>query len=291
MRPPTLRDVAEAASVHVATASRALNPDTRSLVSSTTAERVLQAAKALDYRPNPIARSLRTARTDTVGLVIPDLTNPLVPPMVRGVADVLDPGRLRRLDRQHRQRPGPGDRPDRVAAGQAGRRPHRRDRPPRAPLAGAVARRGRAHRAGQPSPRRRPHPVGHRRQRRRQRAGRRAPGRPRPPPDRARVRPADPLHRAGPPPRLPAGDPRPRAAGGPRAAGHLRGLDRAGGRARASASCSTAACEFTAVVAGHDRVALGCLRRTDRAGAVLSRGRQRRRVQRHALHGQDAARR
>jgi LacI family transcriptional regulator len=91
VRPPTLRDVAEAASVHVATASRALNPDTRSLVSSTTAERVLQAAKALDYRPNPIARSLRTARTDTVGLVIPDLTNPLVPPMVRGVADVLTP--------------------------------------------------------------------------------------------------------------------------------------------------------------------------------------------------------
>lgn len=91
VRPPTLRDVAEAASVHVATASRALNADTRSLVSSTTAERVLQAAKALDYRPNPIARSLRTARTETVGLVIPDLTNPLVPPMVRGVADVLDP--------------------------------------------------------------------------------------------------------------------------------------------------------------------------------------------------------
>jgi LacI family transcriptional regulator len=91
VRPPTLRDVAEAASVHVATASRALNPDTRSLVSSSTAERVLQAAKALDYRPNPIARSLRTARTDTVGLVIPDLTNPLVPPMVRGVADVLAP--------------------------------------------------------------------------------------------------------------------------------------------------------------------------------------------------------
>jgi LacI family transcriptional regulator len=86
-----LRDVAQAASVHVATASRALNPDTRSLVSSTTAERVLQAAKALDYRPNPIARSLRTARSDTVGLVIPDLTNPLVPPMVRGVADVMTP--------------------------------------------------------------------------------------------------------------------------------------------------------------------------------------------------------
>jgi LacI family transcriptional regulator len=91
MRPATLRDVAEAASVHVATASRALNPGTRSLVSPRTADRVLKAAKALDYRPNPIARSLRTARTHTVGIVIPDLTNPLVPPMVRGAADVLAP--------------------------------------------------------------------------------------------------------------------------------------------------------------------------------------------------------
>src|SRR3712207_5069158 len=91
VRPPTLRDVAEAASVHVATASRALNPGTRSLVSPTTAQRVLQAAKELDYRPNPIARSLRTSRTHTVGIVIPALTNPLVPPMVRGVADVLSP--------------------------------------------------------------------------------------------------------------------------------------------------------------------------------------------------------
>lgn len=91
MRLPTLRDVAEAASVHVATASRALNPETRALVSARTADRVLQAAKALDYRPNPLARSLRTARSHTVGLVVPDLTNPLVPEMVRGVADVLDP--------------------------------------------------------------------------------------------------------------------------------------------------------------------------------------------------------
>lgn len=91
MRLPTLRDVAAAASVHVATASRALNPATRSLVSISTAERVVRAARSLGYRPNPIARSLKTARSDSVGLVIPDLTNPLVPPMVRGAEDVLSP--------------------------------------------------------------------------------------------------------------------------------------------------------------------------------------------------------
>jgi LacI family transcriptional regulator len=91
VRPPTLRDVAEAASVHVGTASRALNPGTRARVSRSTADRVLKAAKELGYRPNPMARSLRTARTNTVGLVIPDLTNPLVAPLVRGVESVLAP--------------------------------------------------------------------------------------------------------------------------------------------------------------------------------------------------------
>jgi LacI family transcriptional regulator len=91
VRPPTLRDVAEAASVHVGTASRALNPGTRSRVSRSTADRVLKAATELGYRPNPMARSLRTARTHTVGLVIPDLTNPLLAPMVRGVESVLAP--------------------------------------------------------------------------------------------------------------------------------------------------------------------------------------------------------
>ena len=91
MRTPTLRDVAEAAGVHAATASRALNPATRRLVNADTARRVLHAAETLGYQPNPIARSLKTARSGTVGLVIPDLTNPLFPPIVRGVEAVLNP--------------------------------------------------------------------------------------------------------------------------------------------------------------------------------------------------------
>jgi LacI family transcriptional regulator len=91
VRPPTLRDVAQRAGVHPATASRALNPQTRSLVNEATASRVLKVAESLGYRPNPIARSLKTARSGTVGLVIPDLTNPLFPPIVRGIEDVLGP--------------------------------------------------------------------------------------------------------------------------------------------------------------------------------------------------------
>lgn len=88
---PTLRDVADAAGVHAATASRALNPDTRGLVNAETARRVLRAAESLGYHPNPIARGLKTAKTRTIGVVIPDLTNPLFPPIVRGIEDVLGP--------------------------------------------------------------------------------------------------------------------------------------------------------------------------------------------------------
>lgn len=89
VRQPTLQDVADSAGVHRATASRALNPATRHLVNAETAERVEQAAQTLGYRPNPIARSLKTSRSASVGLVIPDLTNPLFPPIARGVEDVL----------------------------------------------------------------------------------------------------------------------------------------------------------------------------------------------------------
>jgi LacI family transcriptional regulator len=91
VRPPTLRDVARGAGVHPATASRALNPATRTLVNAETASRVIRVAEALGYRPNPIARSLKTARSATIGLVLPDLTNPLFPPIVRGIEDVLGP--------------------------------------------------------------------------------------------------------------------------------------------------------------------------------------------------------
>ncbi|MGC4110437.1 MAG: LacI family DNA-binding transcriptional regulator [Nocardioides sp.] len=88
----TLRDVARAADVHPGTASRALNPETRSQVKVETAERVMAAAAELGYRVNPIARSLRTSRSLTVGVLIPDLTNPFYPPIVRGVEDELSAG-------------------------------------------------------------------------------------------------------------------------------------------------------------------------------------------------------
>lgn len=94
---PRLRDVAEAAGVHPATASRALNAATQQLVNAETVKRVLRAADSLRYRPNPIARSLKTSRSETAGVVIPDLTNPMFPPIVRGIEDVLEQAGYRAL--------------------------------------------------------------------------------------------------------------------------------------------------------------------------------------------------
>jgi LacI family transcriptional regulator len=86
----TLRDVARVAGVHPATVSRALNEETRGLVNEETARRVLKAAQKLGYRPNPIARGLKTNQSYTIGVLIPDLTNPLFPPILRGIEDRLE---------------------------------------------------------------------------------------------------------------------------------------------------------------------------------------------------------
>ena len=70
----TIRDVARRAGVSQATASRALSG--RGPVSPDALERVRAAAHALGYQVNKAARSLRTQRTDTIGLLIPDVRNP-----------------------------------------------------------------------------------------------------------------------------------------------------------------------------------------------------------------------
>ena len=85
----TLRDVASRASVDPSTASRALSDANRHLLSAETVARVLRAAQDLEYRPNPLARGLRTNQTHTVGMLVPDLTNPFFPPIVRGIEEEL----------------------------------------------------------------------------------------------------------------------------------------------------------------------------------------------------------
>ena len=85
----TIKDVAEAAGVHTSTVSRALSPATRHQISDEIARRIDGVAKELGYTRNAIASSLRTRRSMTVGVLIPDITNPLFPPMLRGIEDAL----------------------------------------------------------------------------------------------------------------------------------------------------------------------------------------------------------
>jgi LacI family transcriptional regulator len=72
--PPTLADVARAAGVGKATASRALNG--RKLVSPESMEKVLAAARELNFSPNHAARVLKGEPTKTIGLVVPDIGDP-----------------------------------------------------------------------------------------------------------------------------------------------------------------------------------------------------------------------
>ncbi len=88
-RTTTLRDVARHVGVHTSTVSRVLNPATRYKVSPAVAKRVTDAARVLGYRTNPLAYGLRTNRSMTVGVVVPDLTNPIFPPIIRGIEDTL----------------------------------------------------------------------------------------------------------------------------------------------------------------------------------------------------------
>jgi LacI family transcriptional regulator len=81
----TLRDVAREAGVHVSTASRALNEETRSVVHPATTEKVLQIAADLGYSPNPLAKGLRTNKSMTVGMVISDIENPVFGPIIAGI--------------------------------------------------------------------------------------------------------------------------------------------------------------------------------------------------------------
>lgn len=84
-----LVDVARAAGVHPGTASRALNPAAREGVSKQTVRRVERAAAELGYVANGMARGLRTSRSMVVALLVPDITNPVFPPIVRGAENVL----------------------------------------------------------------------------------------------------------------------------------------------------------------------------------------------------------
>ena len=88
-RTVNIKDVAARADVHPSTVSRVLNPETRSMVSEAVADRVTRIANEMGYARSRLAYGLRTGRTHTVGVLIPDLTNPMFPPIIRRIERTL----------------------------------------------------------------------------------------------------------------------------------------------------------------------------------------------------------
>lgn len=82
----SIKDVAKEAGVSIATVSRVLNDV--DVVNDDTKQKVVDAIKKLDYRPNIVARSLKTQRSKTIGIIIPDISSPFYPEVVRGAEDV-----------------------------------------------------------------------------------------------------------------------------------------------------------------------------------------------------------
>src|SRR6185312_8437693 len=91
-RTATLTDVAALAGVSVATASKAING--RSQVAAATRQKVLEAAEALSFTPNPFAQALNSVRTDTIGMLTTDLYSRFVLPVLRGAEDAFGAGSM-----------------------------------------------------------------------------------------------------------------------------------------------------------------------------------------------------
>lgn len=89
-RRPTQQDIAQATGLSQTTVSLVLNGVEPSSVSEEARQRVLKAAEQLGYVPNRMARNLQSARTRTLACIVPDITNPVYPALIRGFQTAAD---------------------------------------------------------------------------------------------------------------------------------------------------------------------------------------------------------
>ncbi|PWI57136.1 LacI family DNA-binding transcriptional regulator [Sulfoacidibacillus thermotolerans] len=82
---PTIKDVARLAGVSVSTVSRVLNET--GYVSADSRQRVLKVMEELHFTPNNVARGLVSRKTSSIGLLIPDVSNPFFSDVARGIED------------------------------------------------------------------------------------------------------------------------------------------------------------------------------------------------------------
>src|ERR1700692_2149988 len=79
---PSIKKVAEVAGVSVGTVSHVVTGSVP--VSEELSQKVRAAIRELDYHPNHVARSLKTSKTRTLGIIVPDMTIPFFPRIIRG---------------------------------------------------------------------------------------------------------------------------------------------------------------------------------------------------------------
>ena len=87
MKHVTIKDIARYLSISVSTVSRALVNDKN--IRRETKEKVLEAAKTLGYKPNPVATNLKFGHTNTVGVIVPEMVTPFASRVVNGIQEVL----------------------------------------------------------------------------------------------------------------------------------------------------------------------------------------------------------
>lgn len=89
MKRITIKDIANYLSLSTSTVSRALVDDKN--IRRETKEQVLQAARELGYRPNPVARNLKSGHSNTVGVIVPEMVTPFASKIIDGIQSVFNP--------------------------------------------------------------------------------------------------------------------------------------------------------------------------------------------------------
>ncbi len=87
MKHVTIKDIARQLSISVSTVSRALVDDKN--IRKETKEKVLETAKRLGYKPNPVATNLKYGHTNTVGVIVPEMVTPFASRVINGIQEVL----------------------------------------------------------------------------------------------------------------------------------------------------------------------------------------------------------
>lgn len=87
MKHITIKDIAQHLSLSVSTVSRALVDDKN--IRRETKEKVLETARKLGYKPNPVATNLKYGRTNTVGVIVPEMVTPFASQVINGIQSTL----------------------------------------------------------------------------------------------------------------------------------------------------------------------------------------------------------